>query len=196
VSPRPRITEFCTVEGCDTVMRARGLCGIHYRRMRVRGTTDLPVLPTVAERFWAKVNKSGPIPEFNPSLGNCWDWTASCNESRGGYGQFDLDRRTRKAHAVSWELSVGPIPDGLIMDHLCRRHVCVNPSHLEPVTDGENFHRGMHLNAIAIRTGVCRWGHEQTPENTVVFPSHPEGMCLPCIERRNRARFHFVEVKP
>ena len=188
MSPRPRITEFCTVEDCASATRARGLCQIHYARMLKRGTTDLPILPTAAERFWMKVNKSGPIPKFNPWLGECWDWTASCNESRGGYGQFDLDGRTRKAHAVSWELSIGPIPAGLVIDHLCRRPVCVNPEHLEPVTDGENFRRGMHLNAIVMRTGICRRGHEQTPENRTTFPSHPEGICIPCSELRSQTR--------
>ena len=151
MSPRPRTTEFCTIEGCAKATRARGLCASHYACLLRRGTPNLPILPTATERFWAKVNKSGPVPEFNPSLGRCWDWTASCNESRGGYGQFNLDGRTRKAHAVSWELCRGPIPAGLVPDHLCRRPVCVNPSHLEPVTNLENFLRGMHPYAIAIR---------------------------------------------
>ena len=137
-----RTGRTCSVEGCDREgQMRRGMCGLHYRRLRQWDNTEPPAQPTVEDRFWTKVNKSGPIPEYNPSLGNCWDWTVSCNESRGGYGQFNLDNQTVRAPRLAWEIVNGPIPDGLVLDHLCRRPVCVNPSHLEPVTDAENLRR-------------------------------------------------------
>jgi len=69
-----RTGRTCSVEGCDREgQMRRGMCGLHYRRLRQWDNTELPAQPTVEDRFWAKVNKSGPIPEYNPSLGNCWD---------------------------------------------------------------------------------------------------------------------------
>jgi len=66
------------------------------------------------------------------------------------------------AHRAMYVLMVGAIPDGLMLDHLCRNRACVNPGHLEPVTHAENQRRG-----VLARTH-CKWGHEFTPENTYV----------------------------
>jgi hypothetical protein len=76
------------------------------------------------DRFWEKVDASG----------DCWIWTAALNTY--GYGKVGLGSKAAgvaPAHRVSWELLVGPIPDGFEVDHLCRVHACVNPAHLEPV---------------------------------------------------------------
>lgn len=63
------------------------------------------------------------------------------------------------AHRIAYELVVGPIPEGLTLDHLCRVRRCVNPEHLEPVTMGENLRRGMSPAMISKRTGICKRGH-------------------------------------
>lgn len=82
------------------------------------------------ERFWRKVDA--------PAEDACWLWTgAKCAK----YGAFGFDGRTYKAHRLAYEWLIGPIPDGLTLDHLCMRHACVNPAHLEPVTLLENLHR-------------------------------------------------------
>jgi hypothetical protein len=87
---------------------------------------------SVEDRFWSKVDKSG----------ECWIWTASLD--RKGYGQFAISKgQIRRAHRVAYELAVGPIPEGMEPDHLCRIHACVRPSHLEPVTHAENIRRGV-----------------------------------------------------
>lgn len=95
------------------------------------------------ERFWEKVDTSaGPL--------GCWPWTAS--GSRDGYGQFSADGRGVRAHRFAYELLVGPIPEGLQLDHLCRNPGCVNPAHLEPVTGWENTMRGNTPAAINAAT--------------------------------------------
>lgn len=85
---------------------------------------------TLADRFWAKVEKSD----------SCWLWTGALFPSNG-YGALHLDGAAVPAHRVSYELNVGPIPDGLTIDHLCRVRACVRPDHLEPVTQAENLRR-------------------------------------------------------
>ena len=76
------------------------------------------------ERFWSKVDKSG----------DCWLWMAS---KREGYGKFKVDGKTMCAHRVSWILTNGAIPDGLLVRHKCRNQ-CVNPAHLELGTVKDN----------------------------------------------------------
>ena len=78
------------------------------------------------ERFWAKVGK-GP---------DCWLWLGA--PSGAGYGMIKHGGRPQYAHRVSYEVNVGPIPDGMQVDHKCRNRMCVNPKHLRVVTDGEN----------------------------------------------------------
>lgn len=102
---------------------------------------------TTRERFWAKVNKTD----------SCWLWQAARNNT--GYGVFWRDRRVGVAHRYAYELVVGEIPEGLQLDHLCRVRHCVNPAHLEPVTNRENWRRGDSPSATAYRTGVCKYGH-------------------------------------
>lgn len=138
---------------------------------------------SLEQRFWEKVNKDGP--------GGCWLWTASFRNEQG-YGQFGVSGRTVVAHRMSYELMVGPIPDGLVLDHLCRVRRCVNPAHLRPVTDRENILAPGALGitkAMAEKTH-CANGHEFTPENTA--RQGPDGRyrrCKTC--NRNRVReFH------
>jgi len=92
-----------------------------------------------ADRFWPKVNKHGPIPDERPELGACWVWTACLSDT--GYGWFGSEIESN-AHRWSWRHVHGPIPEGLHLDHLCRNRRCVNPMHLEPVSNAENVRRG------------------------------------------------------
>jgi hypothetical protein len=99
----------------------------------------------------------------------CWIWPGS--KSNGGYAhvrvlQPDGSRPGRGLHRVVYEHRVGPVPEGLDLDHLCRVRACCNPAHLEPVTPRENILRGVGVSALnAIKTH-CIHGHEFTPENT------------------------------
>lgn len=109
----------------------------------------------VVERFWAKVDKTE----------GCWNWTGVLLR---GYGQFAYRRRMVLAHRFAYELLVGPIPDGLVIDHLCRNPRCVNPAHLEPVTPRENVLRGVGPSAVHAVKTHCIHGHPFDEANTYI----------------------------
>lgn len=90
-------------------------------------------------RFFQSVNRQVVPRAERPDLGPCWLWTGVIQ--KGGYGRFSLNRKYVGAHRWSYEHHVGPIPKGLTIDHLCFVPACVNPAHLEPVTQGENNRR-------------------------------------------------------
>ena len=181
------VKDTCSIEGCERTVCARGWCGMHYNRWHRRGSVEKrPRIYDFRQLFWSKVDKLGVIPDHRPDLGRCWDWTASLNV-RSGYGQASLNRKMRPAHVVSYELEIGSVPDGLVLDHLCRRRNCVNPAHLEPVTLAENTRRGMSPSAIAVRTNHCLQGHEFTEANTV-SRANGKRMCRTCDNAAQRRR--------
>jgi hypothetical protein len=108
--------------------------------------TKLPfkVAGTPEERFWAKVDANGV----------CWEWLAG--KLPTGYGSFRVNGKSLYAHRFAWETLMGPIPAGLVLDHLCRNPSCVNPDHLEPVTDKVNINRGVSVIRIKIRAAQRR----------------------------------------
>jgi hypothetical protein len=108
------------------------------------------------ERLWGRVDKTAD--------GGCWVWTGALNAA--GYGAIGKDNKVLRVHRVTYELLVGPIPEGLQLDHLCRNRACCNPEHLEPVTNRTNWLRGQNPTAVFLRDGICKRGHEVTPENT------------------------------
>lgn len=126
--------------------------------------------PDEVQRFMDKVDTSG----------DCWPWTAATD--RQGYSRFNIRRGKRNvmvyAHRYSYEHFVGPIPDGLQIDHLCRVRACVNPSHLEAVTGRINVLRGGTITARNAAKTHCPQGHEYTPENT--YTSRGWRECRPC----------------
>jgi hypothetical protein len=110
----------------------------------------------------------------------CWPWIGRIDHR--GYGEFETEGKTWRAHRWSYTRLVGPIPDGLVIDHLCRVRHCVNPAHLEPVTDEENRQRGLlgvlrdqyvpkrgvrHPHAMKTH---CKRGHLFDEDNTLVVP--------------------------
>lgn len=118
----------------------------------------------------------------------CWVWTGLLSSS--GYGRlYDPElRRTVPAHRASYEAHVGPIPPGLQLDHLCRVRACVNPSHLEPVTQTENVLRGEGPTARRARADECVNGHPLAGDNLYVHPTRGHRLCRACMAKANRER--------
>lgn len=129
------------------------------------------------ERFWNFV-----LPEPNSG---CWLWSGSL--VWGGYGQFKVSRNTVRAHRFSYQFLVGPIPDGLHLDHKCRVRSCVNPDHLRPVTIRENNLLGEGPAAWNMAKTHCPAGHEYTPENTRIGGRNKSRFCRACQAEANRA---------
>lgn len=146
----------------------------------------------IADRLWAKVNKEGPVPETRPELGPCWVWTGKPDGK--GYGQINAGRRPSKmlrAHRVAYELCVGPIPEDLQLDHLCRNRMCVRPEHLEPVTQRVNVLRGEGASARNSRVTECPKGHPYSGSNVKYHKTKGSRYCATCNRERatqNRIR--------
>jgi hypothetical protein len=175
----------CTVDGCAKPVRYKTLCNAHYLRKLRHGDPLGSARKTLRERFESKIIRTDD---------GCWEWSGAHFQATG-YAVFCVkDERDGKwhptvAHRVSYELYVGPIPDGLHVDHRCRNRGCVRPEHLEPVTQRENTLRGEAPSAISVRENRCQRGHEFTPENTITRPNRPgKRECRECVRARDRER--------
>lgn len=127
------------------------------------------------ERFWEKV-------EETPD--GCWLWTAATDKD--GYGVFvGAPYGTSSAHRIAYRFVVGLIPAGLTIDHLCRTLTCINPAHLEPVSNRENILRGDGITAVNARKTHCKRGHPLSGDN--LYP-RPDGDrdCRTCRRERGR----------
>lgn len=136
--------------------------------------------PSEAERFWAKP-KGGDVEE-------CWVWGDALTTH--GYGQFWLRGRYVGSHRVAWVALRGEIPEGLNPDHLCKNRACVNPWHLDLVTQRVNVLRGGSGDSVRARSAAqtaCLRGHEYTPENTRVGRSGAR-FCRACERMRADAK--------
>ena len=143
-------------------------------------------MATWQERFWAKVNKGTDA--------ECWEWNASRNSF--GYGQLTIvgpnGKRPRTTHRLSWELHVGPIPEGMCILHRCDNPPCVNPAHLFIGTKADNY-RDMRAKG---RDGSynrqkthCKYGHPFAGDNLVVLPSG-ERRCRTCDRTRSLRAYY------
>lgn len=125
--------------------------------------------------------KENYIPEPNSG---CWLWIGALRPT--GYGVFNEGGKRYPAHRWGYESLVGQIPKGLQIDHLCRVRSCVNPDHLEPVTQRENILRGNGIAAINARKTHCKRGHPLTAGN--VYLSAKRRQCRQCTIELGRQR--------
>ena len=129
------------------------------------------------------------IGRIDASSSECWLWTG---ELRKGYGCVKVNGRRWSVHRLLFEALIGPIPQGLELDHLCRNRTCCNPAHLEPVTHAENIRRGDQAREgdrrrIARIRSYCKNGHEVSPENTYLRPPNGHYRCRRCANLSNAA---------
>jgi HNH endonuclease len=111
----------------------------------------------------------------------CWLWTGATTVHGYGHVNIGVGRGHIRAHRATYEALVGPIPEGMELDHLCRNPACCNPKHLEPVTHAENVNRGRAgaLHPMRFRTH-CKFGHPMTSENVYRYPKSRAVECRIC----------------
>lgn len=146
--------------------------------MGLRGPAARPVADRFSEKI-AAADENG-----------CVRWLAGTNGA--GYGFLRLSPRegSRRMYAHRWfyEHYVGPIPDGAHLDHLCRNTLCVNPAHLEPVSQRTNVLRGISPCAENAAKTACKRGHELAGANLYINPSSGYRQCRECSRERDRQR--------
>jgi hypothetical protein len=121
------------------------------------------------------------VSKVTPNANGCLVWSGPFVNK--GYGAFHVDGKRVRAQRWIYELVHGPIPVGLVVDHLCRNHSCVNPTHLDAVTNRENVLRGVGTPAVHARKTHCPAGHEYDK-----FAKNGWRYCRPCRAAWKRAR--------
>lgn len=152
----------CSIDGCDKIAHTRTWCRTHYSRWQRHGDLDY--------RRPGPISLEARLARLTNQTDSCWLWLGRPNNR--GYGMIMLggrgpERKNVLAHRLSYEIRVGPIPDGLVIDHLCRVRLCVNPAHLRAVTQRENLLApgSETKSAINARKTHCPQGHAYTPTN-------------------------------
>lgn len=123
----------------------------------------------------------------NSGVDGCWNWQGTIKPN--GYGQVRLNYKVQYAHRVVYQLFVQPIPEGMVIDHLCKNKACVRPTHLDLTTQKENVRRGNLASvARAMRAAVthCPQGHAYDEQNTYMYGRNRQ--CRACHRDRARVR--------
>lgn len=137
-------------------------------------------MSTPMERFWGMVERADDTA--------CFEWRGHVRGTGAlQYGGFEVDHKRFSAHRWIYEQLIGPIPEGLELDHLCGNSICVNPAHLEPVTRLENVRRSSSPAGINARKTHCHRGHPFDEANTIWTRR-----CRCCRSIQNRAT-HAVQ---
>lgn len=132
-------------------------------------------------RFWKYVRTSD----------DCWIWVGA---KRDGYGVLHAtfgqhNYKNVVAHRFAYELLIGPIPNGKVLDHIeCNNRACVNPGHLNPCTSKVNILRGVSPSALNSRKTYCKHGHPLIAENMRIRKLDGSRVCRPCERIRIKKR--------
>lgn len=183
----------CSFKGCDKTERANGLCPAHTWQLRYKGElSPLRIYaPTMEARLWEKVLKTP----------DCWEWNASRYIS--GYGCFrkTTGEHMSYAHRVAYEMEHGPIPEGMMLDHICRNRGCVRPSHLRLATPEQNAQYRVNTtpNNQSVYRGVTKRGEGKyiarvRQEQIGTYPTR-EAAAYAAWQARNE-QFDFPEPLP
>lgn len=181
----------CSIEKCERKVFGLGYCKMHHRRLERHGdpnVTALHVGLTREERLWEGVTRGAPDA--------CWPWREAIQQA--GYGSLAHNGKTYRAHRFAYEVLVGPIPDGHVIDHQCHKpdsceggtscphRRCCNPSHMTPVASTFNTTRDRAVSANGRKTH-CKRGHAFTPANTKITTGGGRA-CRRCIAIREDER--------
>lgn len=172
-------TKPCSVDGCDRQREARGYCHGHYERFRSGRPVGGPFADTPLKRFMRHVEPDG----------DCWIWQGA-TDGDGRYGAMQDAEGKRVLRAHRWallHLADIDVPEGMVVDHLCRRTLCVNPDHLEIVTQRDNILRGGWGGGANARKSHCKRGHRLEGANVAPWSKPGTRQCWPCDRLRKRA---------
>ena len=146
------MTKLCSLNGCDRKHEAKGFCNMHYLRFRKDGhpgEANPRKAEAVEEALRLRTERQG----------DCLVWTGS--KVSKGYGSINSAGRALSAHRAAWELAHGPVPAGLVVDHICHNRACVEVTHLRLATLEENRRNlagALSTNRLGIRNARRRRG--------------------------------------
>lgn len=155
---------------------------VHNRHLPPTPKPNRKPKPAPVERFWARVAKTE----------GCWLWTGYVSNT--GHAKIKVNGKMVATHRFAYELLVGPIPEGMVLDHICRTPACVNPAHLEPVTQSVNAKRGRGCTVNSEKTH-CPQGHPYDETNTYRDPRRGARICRTCA-RNNMRGYRAAERGP
>jgi hypothetical protein len=181
---------LCMMDGCEGALEARGLCQKHYLRQWKYGDPNTVLAPTITHGL-SIAERLEFHSKLNPDTG-CIEWQGSLGGN--GYARLEIapDRRRQQAHRLAYEINVGPIPDGMVIDHLCRNRKCINHKHLEVVTIKQNVLRGIGISAKNANKTHCLKGHPLSGDNLSITRGHGREVrrCKTCANAASLACYY------
>lgn len=179
--PAMQTTKVCETCG-ETFGPPREVSQRHWesRRFCSKDCDRPATLENLPDRFWSRVDRTG----------DCWIWLAGRGSKGLAYGRFRrmAGETSMSAHRIAYEMCIGPIPEGLHIDHLCCTALCVNPAHLEAVTPEENRRRQW------ARLTHCKHGHPLSGENLRIR-ADGRRCCRICRAESNRRAWRTWKAK-